>query len=150
MINQTYSTATSFSMYIPGDEYAGLQMKVLDFEIPNVSSDAVDQGTRYLQAKHPGSQLTFDPLSVNVLADGGLLNIIPVHNWLVNNVTSIEQERKDIRLIGYAANETPIFTVNFRAAFPTTINIDRFDATDSNDSVIKANITFVYDYFEYG
>jgi hypothetical protein len=150
MINQTYVTATSFAMFIPGDEYAGLQMKITDFEIPTVTSDAVDQGTIRLQAKHPGSQLSFEPLTVNVLADGGLTNIIPVHNWLVNNVVTKDPERKDLRLIGYAANETQLFTVDFRGAFPTTINIDKFDAQDSNDSVIKANITFAYDYYEYG
>lgn len=150
MINQTYSTATSFAMFIPGDEYAGLQMKIQDFQIPTVTSDSVDQGTRFLNAKQPGSWITFEPLSVNVLADGGLTNIIPVHNWLVNNVTTVELERKDIRLIGYAANETQLFTVDFKNAFPVAINIDKFDATDSNDSVIKSNITFAYDYFEYG
>lgn len=150
MINQTYTSATSFSMFIDGDEYSGLQMKITDFQIPNVSADAVEQATRILQGKHAASRLKFAPLTVNVLTDAGLSNIKPVHNWIVNNVIQNETVRKDIRLIGYAANETQVFTVNFQSAFPTSINIDKFDSQDSSDTLITAQIEFAYDLFTYG
>ena len=150
MINTTYQTATSFSMFIPGSEYAGLQMKVVEFKIPQVQSPAVEQGTRRLMAKHAGSNRVFAPLSVNVIADGGLTNITPVHDWLVNNVITNEPETKDIRLIGYAANNTQLFTVDFKNAFPTDINIDGFSSQDASDQIIKAQIEFNYDYYTYG
>ena len=150
MINQTYTSATSFSMFIDGDEYSGLQMKITDFQIPNVSADAVEQATRILQGKHAASRLKFAPLTVNVLTDAGLSNIKPVHNWIVNNVIQNETVRKDIRLIGYAANETQVFTVNFQSAFPRSINIDKFDSQDSSDTLITAQIEFAYDLFTYG
>ena len=150
MINQTYTTATSFGMFIPGEEYAGLQMKITDFQIPQISAPAVDQGTRILQAKHTASRLTFEPLTVNVIADAGLSNIKPVHDWIINNVITNETERKDIRLIGYSASEVPVFTVDFQGAFPTLINIDKFDSQDSTDNLIMAQIQFAYDLYTYG
>lgn len=148
MINQTYSLATSFSISIPGDEYSDLQMNLTNFKIPNVSSNSVEQGTRYLMGKHPGSQLKFEPLSLDLIVNNGLNNIIPVYNWLVNNVITNDLVRKDIRLTGYAANDSESFHMDFIAAFPTNINIDKFDST--SEAILKANITFDYDYYKFG
>jgi len=150
MINQTYTTATSFGMFIPGEEYAGLQMKITSFQIPQVSAAAVEQGTRVLQAKHAASRVRFEPLRVTVLSDGGLSNIKPVHEWLINNVIDNDTVTKDIRVIGYSASEVPVFTVDFHDAFPTNIDIDRFDSMDSTDTLIKAQLEFAYDLYTYG
>jgi|11BtaG_2_1085332.scaffolds.fasta_scaffold00082_3 hypothetical protein len=150
MINQTYTTATSFGMFIPGEEYAGLQMKITSFGIPQVSAAAVEQGTRVLQAKHAASRVKFEPLRVSVLSDGGLSNIKPVHNWLINNVIENDTVTKDIRVIGYSASEVPVFTVDFHDAFPTSIDIDKFDSMDSTDALIKAQLEFAYDLYTYG
>ena len=150
MINQTYTTATSFGMFIPGEEYASLQMIITSFQIPQVSAAAVEQGTRVLQAKHAASRVRFEPLRVTVLSDGGLSNIKPVHEWLINNVIENDTVTKDIRVIGYSASEVPVFTVDFHDAFPTNIDIDRFDSMDSTDTLIKAQLEFAYDLYTYG
>jgi len=149
MINSTYSTATNFAMFIPGSEYSNLQMRVINFKIPNVSSTPVEQDARFIKAKHPGSTAKFEDLSVNVLVDSGLTNVIPVHSWMINNITENNAVKKDITLIGYSSSETQLFTVEFKSAFPTSINIDTFNAQDGSDSLIKASINFVYDYYEY-
>jgi len=149
MINSTYSTATNFSMSIPGSEYLDLQMRVIDFKIPNVTSNPVEQDARFIRAKHPGSTATFEDLAVNVLVNSGLTNVIPVHNWLISNITKNDAIRKDIRLIGYSSSEAQVFAIDFKSAFPTSINIDTFSAQDGSDALIKASINFVYDYYEY-
>ena len=141
-INSSYQTATRFAMAINSKGFESFSARITDFQIPNISTTPLIQSTPFQDAKHPGSNLTFDPLTVTAIADGGLSNAIMIFNWLVTNPENCIT--CDLSVIGYASNETPVFTVRFEEAFPTNLAIDQFTTTDQSDTILKFNVTFDY------
>lgn len=148
-INATYQTATAFSVSITAPDFEDVNLNIQDFKIPRMSNDNSIQSSKQLDIKRHGAQLQFEPLNVGILLNEGLVNVRKIHDWIVRTATEEAEEYYDVLVTGYGSNETPSYTVRFVNAFPIDINIDELSTTAADDSYLKAQVTFEYDFYEF-
>ena len=149
MINNTFQTATNFSLTMDSANFASFEMRIVDFTIPAVVVPSVTQATRFLDAKHPGSKAEFQTLAVRAIADGGLNNVASIYNWMIGNVTAGTTTVNDLMVNGYTANDANAFKVRFVNAFPTSINVDQFSSGSADDSLLYFTVEFDYDMYTF-
>lgn len=113
-----------------------------------------------------GTKLSYNPLNITFLVNGDAQSWKDLHDWFRsiaspksiderNRLTSLQSNRKDLTaysdatLILLSNLNNPILRVRFTNAFPITLSDIMFDTKESADSVITADASFMFEYFDF-
>lgn len=121
----------------------------------------------------PGNKITWNPLAINFLVNEDLSSWRSLYNWFKaiaspqgtserNRLTELQNNYKmfpakdnksqnysDATLTILSALNNPIMRIKFTNVFPITLNDLSLDTTLSADTIITADATFLYDYYEF-
>ena len=117
----------------------------------------------------PGEKAVYDTLNITFLVDEELKSWLEIHDWIraMTKVTSFEEYDK-LKLLNPNANSrgdlmpqfsdgqitllssanNPLHTFKFYDMFPTSVSTFVVSASDTPDSIITADATFRYSYFD--
>ena len=75
------------------------------------------------------------------------------HNYLVlnkytTNIPTVKPQYSDATITLLSSSNTPYYNFRFYDVFPTTLSTFVMSATDSPDTIITADATFRYSYFD--
>lgn len=121
----------------------------------------------------PGNKLTWNPLAIRFIINEDMSSFIGLYDWFKaiaspqgtderNRLTELQNSYKvvstkpdylhnysDATLTVLSALNNPIIRIKFVNVFPITLNDIGFDTTLSADTIITADATFMYDYYEF-
>ena len=166
-----------------GFKFTISRLKGVDFfcqaaNIPAVSMEAANQGTRFNKIPHPGDELYYEDLNLRFLVDENMKNWYQVHDWMREITTpysskefaynrgEIESQnrknkgrgdvadwdnqwRSDCSLFILSSNYQPVAEFVFRDAFPIGLTTLNFDAAVSDIQYFTAEVTLKYTYYDY-
>jgi hypothetical protein len=141
-----------------------LNFFVQAINIPSVTLGAPLISSPYIAYPIPGEHLKYGDFNITFKVDEDLANYLEVHNWirglgkpdnydeygnLANTLpASSSGIVSDMTVVILNAIKNPIFEVNFRDAFPTSISELNFASTDSTVNYITAKANFKYTIFD--
>jgi len=137
---------------------------------PGISLSEIPQNTPFVDLYKPGEKAIYDLLNVTFLVDEALKSWLEVHDWiramtfptdfkeyqnlgLLSKTAGIRQsfglpaQYSDATLTLLSSANNPIFRFKFFDVFPTSISSFPMSTTDTPDTVITADATFRYSYF---
>jgi hypothetical protein len=137
--------------------------------IPGVSVQNTIQNTPFSDLNIPGDKINFDSFSMEFLVDEELQSWIQVHDWLRG--ISFPKEFEEYKRLGYlnkqvaqkltktpqysdctvtilSAANNPIIKFKYYDVFPTTISSFVMSSSEGPDSIITADASFRYSYFD--
>lgn len=121
----------------------------------------------------PGNKLTWNPLAIRFIVNEDMSSFIGLYDWFKsiaspkgteerNRLTELQNSNKtlspkpdylhnysDATLTVLSALNNPIIRIKFTNVFPITLNDIGFDTTLSADTIITADATFIFDYYEF-
>lgn len=152
--NLLYPTQFTFSMNrLPKMSYFVNKVSVPDFGFES----ALDQTTRYVTVRHPGSKLSFANLELTFLVDENMENWRELKSWiesisLLDDFSRIDPNYKDHysdgTLIVLTSAKNPNIEITFRNMFPISISGFEFDATATELTGFECRAVFAYDKYE--
>ena len=108
-----------------------------------------------------GNKLTFNPLNINFTVNETISDWIQLYKWFraLGSPKSFDDRKQmltqqggkyysDATLTILSALNNPILKVNYYNVFPITLSDIPFNTMDSADTIITADASFVFDYFE--
>jgi len=181
--NQQYTSIENRNFLSPvGFKFVISRMRGVDFfcqsaNIPAVTMQAVDQGTRYNKRPWPGDELYYEDLYIRFLVDENMKNWYQVHDWMreiatpysskefkydrgeipsINKreatddiVTANNQWLCDCSLFVLSSNYQAVAEFVFRDAWPTSLSTLNFDAAVPDINYFTAEIGLKYAYYDY-
>ena len=137
--------------------------------IPGISLSEIPQNTPFVDVYVPGEKAIYDLLNVTFNVDEDLLGWLEIHDWIraMTFPVEFEEYRKLGSLnksVGFKQNlkpqysdaaitilnsaQLPIYRFKYYDCFPTTLSNLVMSTTDTPDTVITADVTFRYSYFD--
>ena len=140
--------------------------------IPGISMSEVPRNTPFVDIYSPGEKAIYDLLNVTFMVDEELKSWLEIHDWIraMTKVKDFEEYRKlpilnkyastshDIRgdfpqysdasLVLFSSSNKEYFRFKFYDVFPTTLSTFVMNTQDSPDSIITADATFRYSYYD--
>lgn len=135
--------------------------------LPGVSLGEILQSTPFIDLYRPGEKLLYDTLNVTFMVDEDLNAWKDIHDWIraLTFPTDFSEYRRLPQLQqAFAVSDTPQYSdasltlltsannVNYRVklyeCFPTSLSSIIFSASDSPESVLSADATFRFSYFD--
>jgi len=149
--NLLYPTQFTFSMNrLPKMSYFVNKVSVPDFGFES----ALDQTTRFVTVRHPGSKLTFGNLEVTFLVDENMETWREVRDWIesisvLDDFAKIDPNYKDHfsegTLMILTSAKNPNIEVTFENLFPISISGFEFDATATELTGFECRAVFAFD-----
>lgn len=143
-----------------------LQFFCQSVNMPGVSLSEIPRNTPFVDIYVPGEKAIYDTLSVTFIIDEDMKTWFEVHDW-IRALTFPTQfsEYKELKQLSPLANPNfpqysdahltflnssnlPTYRVKFVDCFPTSISGFIFSASDSPESILTADATFRFSYFE--
>jgi hypothetical protein len=136
-------------------------------KLPGVSMGQAPINTPLLDIQAPGNKLSFNPFSVGFIVDEELVGWQQIYEWFnsMSSPKSLDYRKSlaekqneykgrtssysDATLTIISALNNPIVRIQFYNVFPISLSDIDFDTTQSADNIITAEVSFVYDYFEF-
>jgi hypothetical protein len=138
--------------------------------VPGISLSEIPQNTPFVDLYKPGEKAIYDLLNVTFLVDEALKSWLEVHDWirgmtfptefkeyqnlgLLSKTAGIRQsvglgpQYSDATLTILSSANNPTYTFKFFDVFPTSVSSFPVSTTDSPDTIITADATFRYSYF---
>ena len=136
--------------------------------LPGISTSEIPVNNPFVELYSPGEKAIYDTLNVTFLVDMELKAWLEVHDWLraltfptnfeeyqnlgqLNRFTSAAKSTtpqfSDGSVTLLSASNVPYFKFNFINLFPISLSGFTVSATDSPDTVITADATFRFTYF---
>lgn len=145
--NVNPAISSTYKLVIP--EYEEVTFMVQRTMLPGMRQQAVQGHYINNPTRVPGDTVHYDPLSVDIIVDEELQNIISLQNWLIANKEKNDpwSRCKDIKLHILTRNLTSNKVVTFYKAFPTEIQSVNLDSTLSESEVLVCNVMFEYQYY---
>ena len=137
--------------------------------VPGISLSEVPQTTPFVDIYVPGEKAIYDLLNITFLVDEELKSWIEIHDWIramtfpkeyeeyqklgkLNKYTTQIQTKtppySDATVTLLSSSNTPYYKFKFYGVFPTTLSTFIMSATDSPDTVVTADATFRYMYYD--
>ena len=137
--------------------------------VPGISMSEVPQTTPFVDIYVPGEKAIYDLLNITFLVDEELKSWIEIHDWIramtfpkeyeeyqklgrLNKYTTQIQTKtpqySDATVTLLSSSNTPYYKFKFYGVFPTTLSTFVMSATDSPDSLVTADATFRYTYYD--
>lgn len=137
--------------------------------VPGISISEAIQPTPFVDLYAPGEKAIYDLLNVTFMVEENLSSWIEIHDWI--RAMSFPKEFEEYKRLGYlnkqvaqkmtktpqysdctvtilSAANNPIIKFKYYDVFPTTISSFVMSASDSPESIITADATFRYSYFD--
>lgn len=139
--------------------------------VPGISLSEVVQTNPFVDLYRPGEKAIYDLLNVTFIVDEQLKAWLEIHNWiramtfptsfkdyrdlgLLSKESGIKQELgiapqySDATVTVLSSANNPTHRFKFRDVFPTTLSTFVMSATDTPDSIITADVTFRYSFYD--
>jgi hypothetical protein len=135
--------------------------------VPGISLSEVPQNTPFVDVYMPGEKAIYDLLNVTFYVDEELTAWKEIHDWIraMTFPTEFEEYQKLPRLSKNIANpkrpqysdatltllsssNKPLYRFLLKDCFPTTLSTFVMSATDTPETVITADATFRFAYFD--
>lgn len=137
--------------------------------VPGISMSETPQMTPFVDLFAPGDKAIYDLLNVTFLIDERMGSWIEVHDWiramtfpedfedyqglskLNKQATRVQTKRpqySDATLTLLSSSNNPYIKFKFYEVFPTTLSTFIMSSNDSPDSMLTADATFRYSYYD--
>ncbi len=148
-----------------------LEIEVADDRdrVPGISMSEVPQTTPFVDVYVPGEKAIYDLLNITFIVDEELKSWLEIHDWIramtfpkefeeykkldrlnryTTNIPTVKPQYSDATITLLSSSNTPYYNFRFYDVFPTTLSTFVMSATDSPDTIITADATFRYSYFD--
>jgi hypothetical protein len=146
-----------------------MQFFAQTISVPGISLSEALQPTPFVDLYVPGEKAIYDLLNVTFIIDEKLEGWKEVHDWIramtfpkefaeynrlsyLNKMATAKLVDKpqysDCVLTMLSSSNNPIIAFKYYDVFPTTISSFVVSSTDTPDSIITADATFRYSYFD--
>jgi len=137
--------------------------------VPGISLSEIPQTNPFVDVYVPGEKAIYDLLNITFIVDEELKSWLEIHDWIramtfpkefeeykkldrlnkyTTNIPTVKPQYSDATITLLSSSNTPYYNFRFYDVFPTTLSTFVMSATDSPDSVITADATFRYSYFD--
>ena len=137
--------------------------------IPGISLSEIQQTTPFVDVYIPGEKAIYDLLNITFLVDEEMKSWLEIHDWVramtfpkeyeeyrrlgqlnkVNNFRiNTKPQYSDASITILSSSNTPYYKFKFYDVFPTSITSFVLNASDTPDSIITADATFRYSYYD--
>lgn len=137
--------------------------------VPGISISEAMQPTPFVDLFVPGEKAVYDLLNVTFVVDEMLQTWTEVHDWIramafpkefeeyknldmLNKLTSRQLTKtpqySDCTVTILSSSNNPIIKFKYYDVFPTTLSSFVISSTDSPESIITADASFRYSYFD--
>jgi hypothetical protein len=137
--------------------------------VPGISMSETPQVTPFVDIFAPGDKAIYDLLNVTFLIDEKLTSWLECHDWIramtfpedyedyrnlgrlnkaVTRVQTKKPQYSDATLTMLSSSNQPYVKFKFYGCFPTTLSTFIMSSTDSPDTLITADATFRYTYYD--
>lgn len=157
--NTSMLQANKFTFVFPNLPFARYFCQ--NVSIPGVTTNAITLPTPFSNTHRHGTNLSFEDFSINAIIDEEMMVWEETYNWLkaLTRPTSYQEYMKNktnngeiyhdaILSINTNAN-IPNIRIKFHNCHPTSLGAVRFSVSETAETVLTADITFRYDYFEF-
>lgn len=138
-----------------------------EVNLPDVSLQAIEQGSPFARIPLPGDTLDFGDLNVQFLVDSQMANYKALFNWIrglgfpennrqyteqITNSYSLNENAaafSDATLTALNNKNLPAGTILFKDCVITSLNTLTFTSTSSDVQYLVGNATFKYTYFKF-
>lgn len=134
-----------------------------ELNIPSISLINTVQTNPFVDIPRPGDHISYGDFSLKFKVDESLENYFEIHDWLralgkadnFDEYANIYKKKpetgesvySDLNVVLLNAVKLPIFEIEFRDAFPTSLSELYFTSTDDSVNYITATATFKYTLF---
>jgi len=156
--NTSMLQSTKFTFMFPNLPF--LRFFCQTVEIPSVSTSGVEVVTPFVSTYRHGVQMKFEELTINAIIDEELKVWEETYNWIraltrptdfaeyVKRITNNGQIYHDAILTINTNANIPNVRIVFKDCHPIALGSVRFNTAENADTILTADITFRYDYFE--
>jgi len=156
--NTSMLQSTKFTFMFPNLPF--LRFFCQTVEIPSVSTAGVEVVTPFVSTYRHGVQMKFEELTINAIIDEELKVWEETYNWIraltrptdfaeyVKRITNNGQIYHDAILTINTNANIPNVRIVFKDCHPIALGSVRFNTAENADTILTADITFRYDYFE--
>lgn len=156
--NTSMLQSTKFTFMFPNLPF--LRFFCQTVEIPSVSTSGVEVVTPFVSTYRHGVQMKFEELTINAIIDEELKVWEETYNWIraltrptdfaeyVTRITNNGQIYHDAILTINTNANIPNVRILFKDCHPIALGSVRFNTAENADTILTADITFRYDYFE--
>jgi len=137
--------------------------------VPGISLSEIAQNTPFVDLYIPGEKAIYDLLNVTFYIDEELVAWREIHDWIramtfpteyaeyrelarLNKFVSSERDAKpqfsDASVVLLSSSNYPYYRFNFHDVFPTSISTFIMNTQDDPSTIITADATFRYAYFD--
>jgi len=136
--------------------------------VPGISMSEVPQNTPFVDVYVPGEKAIYDLLNVTFVIDEEMKSWIEIHDWIramtfpenfeeyqkldrlsrIAGVNNPKPQYSEASVTILSSSNTPYYRFKYHAVFPTTLSTMILNASDGPDSVVTADATFRYSYFD--
>jgi hypothetical protein len=139
--------------------------------VPGISLSEIPRQTPFVDIYVPGEKAIYDILNVTFIIDEDLKSWLEIHDWIramtfpkefeeyqrlgtlnkqagIRNEVGLPPQYSDATITLLSSANNPKFKFKFYEVFPTTLSTFVMSASDSPDSIITADATFRYSYFD--
>jgi len=156
--NTSMLQSTKFTFQFPNLPF--LRYFCQTAEIPSVSTSGVEVVTPFVSTYRHGIKMNFEELTINAIIDEELKVWEETYNWIraltrptdyaeyVKNITKDGRVYHDAILTINTNANIPNVRIVFKDCHPIALGSVRFNTAENADTILTADITFRYDYFE--
>jgi hypothetical protein len=137
--------------------------------VPGISLSEIPQTNPFVDVYIPGEKAIYDLLNITFVVDEELKSWLEIHDWIramtfpkefaeyrnlgklnkyATNIPTGKPQYSDATVTLLSSSNTPYYNIKFFDVFPTTLSTFIMSATDSPDTIITADATFRYSYFD--
>ena len=137
--------------------------------VPGISLSEIPQTNPFVDVYVPGEKAIYDLLNITFIVDEELKSWLEIHDWIramtfphdfdeykqldrlnkyTTNIPTVKPQYSDATITLLSSSNTPYYNFRFYDVFPTTLSTIVMSATDSPDTIITADATFRYSYFD--
>ena len=133
--------------------------------VPGISTSEIPQANPFVELYKPGEKPVYDVLNVTFMVDEKLESWKEIHDWIramtfpysfdeYKNLSSLnpysqkQPQYTDATLTLLSSANQPVINFKFYDVFPIAISSFVMSSTDSPDSIITADATFRYSFYD--
>jgi hypothetical protein len=134
--------------------------------VPGISLSEIPQNTPFVDVYVPGEKAIYDLMNVTFYVDEELKAWLEIHDWIraMTFPTEFEEYQRlgrlsnkianpnrpqysDASLTLYSSSNNPLYRFVFKDCFPTTLSTFVMSGSDSPDTIMTADSTFRFAYY---
>lgn len=139
--------------------------------VPGISMSEVPQVTPFVDLYRPGEKAIYDLLNITFIVDEEIQGWKEIHDWIramtfptdfkeyqnlgtlskasgIRDNMGLQPQYSDATITLLSNANVPTYKFTFHEVFPTTLSTFVMSASDTPDTIITADATFRYSYFD--